>query len=737
MKQNRRPVFLFCLPMLVFCGHLSVSAQFVFQDSLTSIVLNDFHSGLVVGIADMNGDGRDDLVRLDRGYIPYYEYQTLGTIDFSTRILDAIGEESLWSLCLADINGDGIGDLLGGQNNKASLLRSEDNAYTSIDLNENNFFPQASNFVDINQDGHLDIFICNDIGINKIWGNDGSGNFSLQADWIDLATDPISDNSGNYGSVWTDFDNDGDTDVYITKCLLGGDDPTDPRQINMLFVNDGNGNYTEMAANYGLAIGWQSWTADFQDIDNDGDFDCFLTNHDVPCQLLENDGTGQFTDITSTSGIVVTMASIQGLMRDFDNDGFVDVLVTGSFHQLFRNNGDRSFTEISDQVFNDQPMESFAVGDLNHDGFLDLYASYAIPFNQPSEIDDILWMNQGNDHHYLGITLRSIQSGNQQAIGARVEIYGAWGIQVREIRAGDIYGFSNRLNAHFGLGTATAIDSLLVHWPSGSLDTYFDLAVDQYVTLIEGVCQAPKADFVPLDKTLFCPEEEVALSLNAPSGFNYSWSDQSIDQSLTINEAGLYQVTISDGSPCTGVSPVVQVKQIDEVFLPMLVSIDFSGTSGDLALLSVEAENPAWYDAPIGGNFLGNGLVFTTDPIIETTTFYVESQVIVDNVVQCRSERTPVQIIISSAPELPGITTLQQFPNPVADQLTIQLEAVESHQLSLQMYNALGLKVREQQWILYPGHNSFALSVTDLPAGVYHLLYSIDQQSTSRKIILR
>ncbi len=90
-----------------------------------------------------------------------------------------------------------------------------------------------------------------------------------------------------------------------------------------MFINNGDGTYTEDFTNAnGLRIGAQSWTTDFQDFDNDGDFDAFMTNHDVDNMLLENQN-GVFVDIYSGSGLDMSVGTpIQGLMRDFDNDGF-------------------------------------------------------------------------------------------------------------------------------------------------------------------------------------------------------------------------------------------------------------------------------------------------------------------------------------------------------------------------------------------------------------------------------
>jgi ASPIC and UnbV. len=280
---------------------------------------------------------------------------------------------------------------------------------------------------------------------------------------IPLATVPASDNSGNYGTVWSDVDNDGDLDLYIAKCRQNVNDPADPRRINQLFLNNGNNKYTQDVANSaGLRIGWQSWTADFGDIDNDGDFDCFITNHDASSQLLENDGFGHFTDITAASGLFnqVPGLPLQGVFRDFDNDGFVDILVAGTLHRLFRNNGNKTFSLIANP-FGAKPVESFALGDLDNNGFQDVYASYSTGFNGENHPPDILWLNNGNDNHFFGLNLRGKQS-NRSGVGAKIQLYSALGVQTREVRSGESYGISNSLQIHFGLGTWTAYDSVVV-----------------------------------------------------------------------------------------------------------------------------------------------------------------------------------------------------------------------------------------------------------------------------------
>ena len=439
----------------------------------------NFFSGAAIGVADINNDGKDDIARLNYTSNLNIELQQESSEPFLHFEFDEIAGG--WALAITDIHKNGICDILLSDGHIQRFRTGVDSIPSFYNLPGPSYFAQGTNFVDIDNDGAVDIFSCNDNGLSKIWRNMGDGTFSNANNWIDMQTDPPSDNSGNYGSVWADFDNDGDIDLYISKCRLGVLSKTDPRRINALFVNDGQGNFTEQAEEYGLKIGWQSWAADFQDIDNDGDFDCMVVNHDYILQILENDGTGHFTDISEAAGTSnIGGLFNQGIMRDFDNDGFVDIL-TANQALLLRNNGNKTFTLVS-LPFN---ANSFAVGDLNHDGFLDVYTANQCGYNYPCGVPDELWISEGNDNHFLVVRLEGTVS-NPKGVGAKVEIHGSWGIQVREVRAGESYGISNTLNQHFGIGEATEVECIIVRWPSGIVDVVKSPSIDQFITVKEG-----------------------------------------------------------------------------------------------------------------------------------------------------------------------------------------------------------------------------------------------------------
>ena len=95
------------------------------------------------------------------------------------------------------------------------------NPCNQVTLPNSNIFLQGVNFIDIDNDGWSDVFACHDDAESRAYLNDQQGNFSFDPNLISTETVPISDNSGNYASIWTDYDNDGDIDLYISKCRLG------------------------------------------------------------------------------------------------------------------------------------------------------------------------------------------------------------------------------------------------------------------------------------------------------------------------------------------------------------------------------------------------------------------------------------------------------------------------------------------------------------------------------------
>ena len=158
------------------------------------------------------------------------------------------------------------------------------------------------------------------------------------------------------------------------------------------------------------------------------------------------------------------------------------MLIAGGVEFFFKGNGDGTFQQMNGLFPTGKAMHSFATGDLNNDGFMDVFANYGGGYiNSDSNNPDRLWMNNGNDNHWFTVRLQGTIS-NRDAVGARVTITGPWGTQVREVKAGESYGMVTTFACSFGLGEYTTIPTVTIHWPSGLVETFNDLDVDQTIT---------------------------------------------------------------------------------------------------------------------------------------------------------------------------------------------------------------------------------------------------------------
>ncbi len=553
-------------------------------------------SGGCMGVVDMNGDGLDDLAILHNSRVLHVDYQNPDG-SFTMHDYGSMSNAAQWGWAIADIDNDGHKDVVSGGNYDGTHYMRISGIGTGVlnQLTGPSIYQQAMSIGDINNDRALDVFACNDVGPNNVWLADVNGDLNLNTTHFNWATNPSSDMSGNYGSCFTDFDSDGDLDLYIAKCRQGVNNSSDPRRWNRLFVNDGSNAFADQAAAYGLEIRNQTWTADFGDYDNDGDLDMVATNHDATIQLFENVDNTTFVDVTAGCGMEYTGFFLQSKFVDFDNDGFLDVLIAGGVEYFFKGNGDGTFTPISGLFPAGRAMHSFATGDLNNDGFTDVFANYGTGYvttdaNQP----DRLWLNDGNDNHWLTVRLQGTIS-NRDAVGAQVRITGPWGTQVREVKAGESYGMVTTFACSFGLGEHSTIPTLTVRWPSGLEETFEDLNVDQAITIVENTCISPVASISPVGAPVLCTGgAPVVLSVNEAGSF--LWNTGATTQEITVEQPGVYSVVIDDGSGCTGSASINVPLDPDETPTVSVIG-DVHGCEGNpVELTSSEADGYTWSD---------------------------------------------------------------------------------------------------------------------------------------------
>ena len=382
----------------------------------------------------------------------------------------------------ADYDNDGWLDLYLVNWGENRLFRNE-NGEHFVDVTEtagvgDDANGQTASWGDFDNDGWLDLYVANwacyprcgrpsEGDRDRLYRNNGDGTFSDVSRYLGGST-----NGAGFVASFTDFDNDGDQDIYLVN-----DEFLFPIG-NKLWRNDGPGCeghcFTEISESAGAntqVMGMGLTTADY---DNDGDFDFYFSNAG-PMTLLQNRGDGTFVDVAGPAGVARPRDIAWGnVSLDYNNDGWLDLylaVMTTVGHQeipanpLFHNNGDGTFKRISSGsgASDVGPTMGVATADYDRDGWVDLLLGnkdngYALLRNQTSARTNANW---------LALDLIGAGPVNRDAVGSRVQVEAAGQLQVREVRNGASLGAGNELTLYFGLGNATQVAQLQIRWPDG------------------------------------------------------------------------------------------------------------------------------------------------------------------------------------------------------------------------------------------------------------------------------
>ncbi len=367
----------------------------------------------------------------------------------------------------------------------------------------------SGSWVDVDNDGDLDLFAVNFGAQNFLYRNSGAPDYAF----VKIDTGLVLTNGGNaISGAWADYDNDRDPDLFIANGANEND---------YLLTNSGQGSFTREILTDARSTLGASWG----DYDNDGDLDLFATNFlNQNNMLYRNNGAPDFVLIRVDTGIVANDggSSVGSAWGDYDNDGDLDLFVSndraggGSGRNfLYENSGPPHYSFVkmtAGEAVNDIG-NSFGCSwaDYDRDGDLDLFVANRL--NQKN----FLYRNQGNSNHWIEIKCVGTFS-NRTGLGAKVRIKavlnGAARWQMQEVVAQSGYNSQN-LNLHFGLGDAVIIDSIRVEWPLGTTTIFTGVAGNQWITIDEnGILNSV------LENRLL--PEQFILEQNYPNPFNPS-----------------------------------------------------------------------------------------------------------------------------------------------------------------------------------------------------------------------
>ncbi len=379
----------------------------------------------------------------------------------------------------------------------------------------------AAYFLDMDKDGDLDLFVVNYLGFtyenhlmrtskgiskyagpmdfpavpSNLFRNNGDGTFT------DVSRESgIAEHAGwGMGGVCADYDNDGDTDVYVANDVYA----------NFLFENDGTGKFSEVGLRAGLAYDMHgddqgSMGIDCADYDNDGWLDFYQTSYAKElATLYRNTGDKTFEDVTMITGSgATTFADVTWgtSFVDFDNDGDRDIFVACGHVQdniedydatatsaarniLLMNGGQGKFVDVTDRAGDGMQVKRRSRGagfdDLDNDGDVD------VVILNSRQAPTILRNDSPNTHHWIQIRLQGKET-NRDGIGANVKVVAGDLVQVDEVHSGRGYQSHYGMRLHFGLGQHTRIDRIEVKWIGGNTDVYRNVKTNQKVILVEG-----------------------------------------------------------------------------------------------------------------------------------------------------------------------------------------------------------------------------------------------------------
>ena len=374
-------------------------------------------------------------------------------------------------------------------------------------------------FLDYNRDGHPDLFVvnylvysvdipyrpCGEDGIqtychpslfegapDTLYRNNGDGTFTEVSEEAGVAAIGGLFHGKGLGVVSADFNNDGIPDLYVAN--------DDTR--NDFFYNNGDGTFSEISLLAGCAYSFNGVAqagmgVATDDYNGDGWLDIFVTNLSYETNALyRNNGDGTFTDVIYEAHLGKESYLFVGFgtgFLDADNDGWRDIFI-GNGHiidtiedthdiltyrqrdQIFRNQGDGTFQEVSASAgdyFQSAVVSRGALfGDYDNDGDVDMLVTQS---NGPVTL---LRNETGTQHNWVRIKTVGVIS-NRDGIGTRVIVTTGGHTQIQEINRAASYLSSHDGRLHFGLGTHTVIDRLEVRWQSGVVQAYRNLPVNR------------------------------------------------------------------------------------------------------------------------------------------------------------------------------------------------------------------------------------------------------------------
>ena len=496
-----------------------------------------------VSFVDFNGDGMDDLSLATGNTAPLEFYVNMNG-EYEHVSLPITNEFDARSILWIDFDNDGDKDLF-TTSYRSNLLYRNDGGLTFTEVTAAAGLPldtlpsAMSSWGDYDADGYLDFFVCNYSAdstiINELYHNNGNGTFNEvgAACGIDQSGGQLS-----LACAWFDYDNDNLLDLYVAN---------DKYVENSLYKNNGNGTFTDVSVASGSNIVVDAMSAAIGDFDGNGYLDIYVTNNPAGNVLLENNGNGTFTEASPSQGVEFYSEGWAATFLDYDNDIDLDLYVSGGAvgtvtqsSELYENIGGGNFAETSGMLGDTVASYAHAIGDVNYDGSIDIGVVNMRPHRSH------IWMNDGlNGNNWLKIRLEGTVS-NSDAIGSWIHVYAGGSVLARFTHAGVGFLGQNSTTNTIGLGSTALVDSVVITFPSGIMETVTQVDANQSLHIIEGGANVSPISVITTDNSInMCPGEMVTLSSGGTYA-SYLWSTGATTPSITTDSVGTYYLVVTN-----------------------------------------------------------------------------------------------------------------------------------------------------------------------------------------------
>jgi hypothetical protein len=375
----------------------------------------------------------------------------------------------------ADVDNDGDLDVFIANFNAPSAVMKNNNGVfatqgTALGIFATDNTPKSRGgiWIDFNNDKLLDIFVVKDGAPNQLFKNVGTFQF------VNIANSAkVASTGPGRGVVAADFNDDGFQDLYVVNF----------QRANKLYLNNGNETFRDATANAGVGFSGASQHAAAIDYDGDEDIDIFVVNNNGSSVLYRNQGNGKFQNVAASAGLAGPKKGRAATFADYDHDGDLDVIITQSQggNLLFSNIGGGRFNRITNvDLDNADDPSSSGGGDTDNDGDTDVVIGDS---DGGADSGDSVYQNSGGgNNNWIIITLQGTTS-NRSAIGAKVIVRTGVILQGAVVSAGN-GNSQDTLPLEFGLGAATSAQVIVI-WPSGTEQVLNDVQVNRKFTITE------------------------------------------------------------------------------------------------------------------------------------------------------------------------------------------------------------------------------------------------------------